>query len=146
MYRNRVLPFDFHAVRCYRMAPRQAHLHSFPAQRQLQHKAGAGAAIGAVLAVDAPAVAGGDGPHQRQPQADAAGAFAGARQAVERLKDALAQRLGHAGAVVADAQQRSMSRTVRVIKPGMAVTMDYRTDRLNIDVTDRNVVTATRCG
>ena len=49
-------------------------------------------------------------------------------------------------AVVADAQQRSMSRTVRVIKPGMAVTMDYRTDRLNIDVTDRNVVTATRCG
>lgn len=51
-----------------------------------------------------------------------------------------------ASAVVADAQQRSMSRTVRVIKPGMAVTMDYRTDRLNIDVTDRNVVTATRCG
>lgn len=49
-------------------------------------------------------------------------------------------------AVVADAQKRSMSRTVRVIKPGMAVTMDYRTDRLNIDVTDRNVVTATRCG
>ena len=49
-------------------------------------------------------------------------------------------------ALVADAQQRSMSRTVRVIKPGMAVTMDYRTDRLNIDVTDRNVVTATRCG
>lgn len=49
-------------------------------------------------------------------------------------------------AVVADAQQRSMSRTVRVIKPGMAVTMDYRTDRLNIDVTDRNVVAATRCG
>lgn len=49
-------------------------------------------------------------------------------------------------AVVADAQQRSMSRTARVIKPGMAVTMDYRTDRLNIDVTDRNVVTATRCG
>ncbi len=49
-------------------------------------------------------------------------------------------------AVVADAQQRSMSRTVRVIKPGVAVTMDYRTDRLNIDVTDRNVVTATRCG
>lgn len=49
-------------------------------------------------------------------------------------------------AVGADARQRSMSRTVRVIKPGMAVTMDYRTDRLNIDVTDRNVVTATRCG
>ncbi|VXC92274.1 I78 family peptidase inhibitor [Sphingomonas sp. AX6] len=49
-------------------------------------------------------------------------------------------------ALVADARTRSMSRTVRVIKPGMAVTMDYRTDRLNIDVTERNVVTAARCG
>lgn len=49
-------------------------------------------------------------------------------------------------ALVADAQKRAMARTTRVIKPGMAVTMDYRTDRLNIDVTDRNVVTATRCG
>ncbi len=49
-------------------------------------------------------------------------------------------------ALVTDAQKRSMARTVRVIKPGMAVTMDYRTDRLNIDVSERNVVTATRCG
>ena len=49
-------------------------------------------------------------------------------------------------ALVADAQKRAGARTTRVIKPGMAVTMDYRTDRLNIDVTDRNVVTATRCG
>ncbi len=49
-------------------------------------------------------------------------------------------------ALVADAQRRAGARTTRVIKPGMAVTMDYRTDRLNIDVTDRNVVTATRCG
>lgn len=35
---------------------------------------------------------------------------------------------------------------VRVIKPGMAVTMDYREDRLNIDVDAANVVTDVRCG
>jgi len=49
-------------------------------------------------------------------------------------------------ALVADAQKRGGARTTRVIKPGQAVTMDYRTDRLNIEVTERNVVTATRCG
>lgn len=49
-------------------------------------------------------------------------------------------------ALVADAQKRAGARTTRVIKPGQPVTMDYRTDRLNIEVTERNVVTATRCG
>lgn len=49
-------------------------------------------------------------------------------------------------ALVADAQKRAGARTTRVIKPGQAVTMDYRSDRLNIEVTERNVVTATRCG
>lgn len=44
------------------------------------------------------------------------------------------------------AMRRSGSRTVRVIRPGMAVTMDYRTDRLNIEVNERNIVTVARCG
>ena len=38
------------------------------------------------------------------------------------------------------------SKGVRVIKPGMAVTMDYRTDRVNIDVDDKNHIVSVRCG
>ena len=38
------------------------------------------------------------------------------------------------------------SKGVRVIKPGMAVTMDYREDRVNIDVDDKGRVTNVRCG
>ena len=43
-------------------------------------------------------------------------------------------------------RRKSGSKTVRVIRPGMAVTMDYRVDRLNIDLDEKNVVTALRCG
>ena len=35
---------------------------------------------------------------------------------------------------------------VRVIKPGMAVTMDFRADRLNLEVDAANVITSARCG
>jgi len=35
---------------------------------------------------------------------------------------------------------------VRVIKPGMAVTMDYRSDRLNVELDDVNTIKALRCG
>ena len=38
------------------------------------------------------------------------------------------------------------SKAVRVIKPGMMVTMDYREDRVNIDVDAENRVTNVRCG
>lgn len=48
--------------------------------------------------------------------------------------------------VVERARTRSGARTVRVIKPGMAVTMDFRSDRLNLDVDNVNTITATRCG
>lgn len=34
----------------------------------------------------------------------------------------------------------------RIIKPGMMVTMDYRTDRLNIHVDDQGVITSVRWG
>jgi len=44
--------------------------------------------------------------------------------------------------VVAD----SGSGSSRVIKPGQAVTMDFREDRVNIEVDAANVVTAVRCG
>ena len=38
------------------------------------------------------------------------------------------------------------SKAVRVIKPGMMVTMDFREDRVNIDVDANNRVTNVRCG
>ncbi|PKP92292.1 MAG: hypothetical protein CVT77_09275 [Alphaproteobacteria bacterium HGW-Alphaproteobacteria-16] len=48
--------------------------------------------------------------------------------------------------VVERAKQRSGARTVRVIRPGQAVTMDFRSDRLNLDVDKVNTITAVRCG
>ena len=45
-----------------------------------------------------------------------------------------------------DARKRSGARTVRVIRPGMMVTMDFRPDRLNIVVDDKGKVTDLRCG
>ncbi len=48
-------------------------------------------------------------------------------------------------ALSADAKTRSGAATVRVIRPGMAVTMDYRSDRLNIELDERDVVTKLGC-
>lgn len=49
-------------------------------------------------------------------------------------------------AVAQQAKRLSGARSVRVIRPGMAVTMDYRGDRLNVTLDARNVVTGLRCG
>jgi hypothetical protein len=38
------------------------------------------------------------------------------------------------------------SATVRIIKPGDQVTMDFQATRLNIDVNGSGVITAVRCG
>lgn len=38
------------------------------------------------------------------------------------------------------------ARGVRVIRPGMAVTMDYRADRLNIEIDDDNRIVKVHCG
>ncbi|EKD59459.1 MAG: hypothetical protein ACD_54C01331G0005 [uncultured bacterium] len=35
---------------------------------------------------------------------------------------------------------------LRVIRPGMAVTMDYSPDRLNIEVDAREIITSVSCG
>ncbi|WP_312489188.1 I78 family peptidase inhibitor [Sphingomonas sp.] len=42
--------------------------------------------------------------------------------------------------------KRTGARTIRVIAPGDAVTMDYRTDRLNIETDAAGRVTKVRCG
>jgi hypothetical protein len=48
--------------------------------------------------------------------------------------------------VVAKIKADTTSASYRVISPGMAVTMDYREDRVNVDVDADNRVTAVRCG
>jgi hypothetical protein len=50
------------------------------------------------------------------------------------------------GEVGAEALRLSGARTVRWIPLGNAVTMDYREDRLNIDLDDAGRITGLRCG
>ncbi|HLU12895.1 MAG TPA: I78 family peptidase inhibitor [Arenimonas sp.] len=48
-------------------------------------------------------------------------------------------------ALTEKARVESGARTVRVIKPGMAVTMDYREDRLNLELDDEGRVVRAYC-
>ncbi len=50
------------------------------------------------------------------------------------------------GDVVERARIESGSAAVRVIRPGEAVTMDFRGDRLNLNVNARNAIDAVKCG
>ncbi|MGK6319802.1 I78 family peptidase inhibitor [Sphingomonas sp. DT-204] len=43
-------------------------------------------------------------------------------------------------------RQRSRADTVRVVRPGEAVTMDFRRDRLTVDIDRRGVIRSLRCG
>lgn len=49
-------------------------------------------------------------------------------------------------ALAAEALEQSGARTLRWIQPGTMVTMDFRRDRLNIHLDDRNMVTKVNCG
>lgn len=46
----------------------------------------------------------------------------------------------------AEAKRLSGAKTFRWISPGMAVTMDYRTDRLNLDLDAQGKITRAHCG
>ena len=46
----------------------------------------------------------------------------------------------------AEAQRLTGARTVRWLRPGDIVTMEFREDRLNIDLDERRRVKAIRCG
>ncbi|MBP6596959.1 MAG: hypothetical protein KA187_05085 [Arenimonas sp.] len=48
--------------------------------------------------------------------------------------------------VVARIVAETTSERVRVIRPGMAVTMDFREDRVNVDVDAENRILSVRCG
>ncbi|MBN7136848.1 hypothetical protein A7A76_02080 [Lysobacter enzymogenes] len=60
-----------------------------------------------------------------------------ARWAIGRAPDA---------ATVERIRSETHSRDVRVLTPGSAATMDYREDRINVDVNDRGAITGLRCG
>lgn len=49
-------------------------------------------------------------------------------------------------AVVAKVLADTTSERVRIIRPGMAVTMDFREERVNLDVNAENRILAVRCG
>ena len=49
-------------------------------------------------------------------------------------------------AVTKQALQLSGAKTLRWIAPGMAVTMDYREDRLNLDIDEHGKITRAHCG
>ena len=49
-------------------------------------------------------------------------------------------------ALTAQARDAAAAKSVRVIRPGQMVTMDYLAERLNIEVDAAGKVTAVRCG
>lgn len=49
-------------------------------------------------------------------------------------------------ALAAEAQRLTGGNGIRWIQPGQAVTMDYRPDRINIELDSRNRVTRITCG
>ena len=48
--------------------------------------------------------------------------------------------------VVAQAKAATGANSVRVLKPGMAATMDFRDDRLNLNLDEHGVIVSVSCG
>ncbi len=73
---------------------------------------------------------------------------AGQEPAMSCQSDTLSWALGQVAdeATVAKLQEQAKASRVRVIKPDMAVTMDYREDRLNIDVDAAGKIKRLHCG
>ncbi len=46
----------------------------------------------------------------------------------------------------AQAREEAKATEVRVLEPGQMVTMEFNGERLNLEVDDKRVVTAVRCG
>ncbi|MDZ5602533.1 I78 family peptidase inhibitor [Pseudomonas sp. RP23018S] len=49
-------------------------------------------------------------------------------------------------ALIEQARQASGARTLRVLKPGDMATLDYRSERLNVNVDDQGVIRRINCG
>ena len=52
----------------------------------------------------------------------------------------------HSGEIAREALRLSGARTLRSIPPGTMVTMDYREDRLNLEIDAQKRITKVRCG
>lgn len=63
---------------------------------------------------------------------------------IEGLNDTIGK--PYSADLVERARVKSGSKTIRVIRPGMAVTMDYQIARLNIELDEKDVVTRLHCG
>jgi len=101
------------------------------------------ALLAACMALGGCATAGaGDAPETTQPATPApeTGGACNAGALTDLVGQTRSEALG------ADAMKRSGARSLRWISPGMAVTMDYREDRLNIELDAANKVVSSRCG
>lgn len=85
-----------------------------------------------------PAVA---GPPASRPPVNLVGAGSCDAKAAQSLVGRTAD-----AAVAEQARAAAGARAVRVLRPGQMVTMEYRADRLNIDVDAQGVITGIRCG
>lgn len=54
--------------------------------------------------------------------------------------------MGISDEIVERVRVDTRSRSVRVIRPGQAVTMDYRGDRVNIKLNERDAIVGISCG
>ena len=54
--------------------------------------------------------------------------------------------IGRPAAEAEAARAAAAAGRVRVIRPGDAVTMDYRADRLNVELDEAGIIRALRCG
>lgn len=72
----------------------------------------------------------------------------GADQPMQCNADAVQKVIGQAftDALGEAARQESGSRSLRVMRPGQAMTMDYRIDRLNLELDAGDKVVSARCG
>jgi len=74
----------------------------------------------------------------------AAGADSAARCTTDALNGMVGQTASEA--VVAKAVKDSGAKHARVLKPGMAMTMDFREDRLSLEVDEQNRIVRANCG
>jgi hypothetical protein len=83
-----------------------------------------------------------------QPVADAGGDNPAPDMARSCNADAAVGAVGKSATpeLVEQARRDAGAGIARTLRPGQVVTMEYRGDRLNLDVDDRNVVTGVRCG
>ncbi|MDP5278478.1 I78 family peptidase inhibitor [Sphingomonas sp. DG1-23] len=89
------------------------------------------------------ALAAGACTYGERPQAEAPPALAG-----KCVADGLAGLNGkkQSEAVAKEALRLSGAKTIRWIAPGMAVTMDYREDRLNLNTDEQGKIIRAHCG